>query len=55
MATSSISRIYASSCEKDGKNFFDVPKRLRPEVRQIIEADGYVINEHGTVTKGDEE
>lgn len=45
---------YATSCEKDGKNFFDVPKRLQPQVRKLIEEDGYVINEDGTVTKGDE-
>lgn len=48
-----MARIYATSVERDGKNFFDVPKRLRPQVREIIEADGYIINEDGTVTKGD--
>jgi len=46
-----MARIYATSCERDGKNFFDVPTRLRPQVRKIIEADGYIINEDGTVTK----
>lgn len=46
-----MARIYATSCEKDGKNFFSVPKRLQPQVREIIEADGYVINDDGTVTR----
>ena len=46
-----MARIYAVSCERDGKNFFTVPKKLQPQVREIIEADGYVINEDGTVTK----
>jgi hypothetical protein len=44
-----MARIYATSCERDGKNFFDVPMRLRLQVRKIIEADGYIINEDGTV------
>ena len=44
-----ISRIYASACEKDGKNFFTVPAKKQDEVRQIIEADGYEILEDGTV------
>lgn len=48
-----MARIYATSCERDGKNFFDVPKRLRLQVREIIKADGYIINEDGTVTKGE--
>lgn len=50
-----MARIYATSCERDGKNFNDVPKRLRPEVRKIIEADGYIIEEDGTVVKGEVE
>lgn len=45
-----MARIYATSCEKDGKNFFTVPKRIQSQVRAIIEADGYHINEDGTVT-----
>lgn len=48
-----MARIYATSCEKDGKNFFDVPKRLQEQVRAIIEADGYIIEADGTVTKGE--
>lgn len=46
-----MARIYATSCERDGKNFNDVPARLKPQVRAIIEADGYIINEDGTVTR----
>lgn len=44
-----MARIYATSCEKDGKNFFTVPRRLQDQVRSIIEADGYVILDDGTV------
>ena len=44
-------RIYATSVERGEKNFFDVPKKLQDKVREIIEAEGYVINEDGTVSK----
>ena len=44
-----MARIYATSCEKDGKNFFTVPVRLQVQVRAIIENDGYIIMEDGTV------
>lgn len=50
-----MAKIYARSCESDGKNFYTVPKRLQAQVREIIEADGYVINEDGTVTKEGED
>jgi len=46
-----MARVYATSCEKDGKNFYDVPKRLQDKVREIIEADGYIINEDGIVSR----
>lgn len=46
-----MAKIYARSCEVDGKNFKTVPKRIQAAVREIIEADGYVINDDGTVTK----
>ena len=52
---SAIARIYATSCEKDGKNFYKVPKKLQPEVRLIIEADGYIIEEDGTVVPAPED
>lgn len=51
-----MNRVYATACEKDGKNFFTVPAKKQDAVRAIIEADGYVILEDGTVVKGlDEE
>ena len=34
-----MARIYATSCERDGKNFNTVPKRLQAQVRAIIEAE----------------
>ena len=49
-----MARIYATSCEKDGKNFNTVPKSLQKKVEVIILADGYVIEEDGTVTKAEE-
>jgi hypothetical protein len=49
-----MARIYATSCERDGKNFFTVPKRLQDQVRAIIEADGYVILYDGTVVPAEE-
>lgn len=45
-----MAKIYARLCEKGEKNFNDVPSKLQTQVRMIIEADGYVINEDGTVT-----
>lgn len=47
-------KVYARSCEADGKNFNTVPKSLQAKVKAQIEADGYVVNEDGTVTKADE-
>lgn len=47
-------KVYATSCEKDGKNFNTVPKGLQAKVKAQIEADGYVINKDGTVTKAEE-
>ena len=49
-----MARIYATSCERDGKNFQTVPKKLQTQVREIIEADGYVILDDGTVVKAEE-
>lgn len=48
-----MARIYATSCERDGKNFNKVPKKLQAEVRAIIEADGYMILEDGTVVEAE--
>ena len=46
-----MARIYATACEKQGKNFNTVPPRIQAQTRSIIETDGYIINEDGTVTK----
>ena len=53
-----MARIYATACEKDGKNFNtvpDKPKGFKAKVRAIIEADGFVILEDGTVVKATNE
>ena len=47
-----MARVYATACEKDGKNFFTVPARLQDKVKAFIEADGYIIELDGTVIKG---
>ena len=44
-----MARIYATSCEKD-----TVPKKLQIQVRTIIESDGFVIEEDGTVVPAQE-
>ena len=46
-----MARVYADLCEKGVRNFYNVPKSLQPQVRFLIESDGYEINEDGTVTK----
>ena len=48
---SAMAKIYANLCEKGVRNFFAVPASLQSEVREIITADGYIINEDGTVVK----
>lgn len=49
-----MARIYATSCEKDGKNFYTVPRLLQNKVRAIIEEDGYIIEGDGTVVPSEE-
>jgi len=44
-----IAKIYATSCERDGKNFYTVPEDLQVVVKKIIENDGYEVLEDGTV------
>lgn len=46
-----MARVYANLCEKGEKNFHNIPAKIQPQVRLLIEADGYVINPDGTVTK----
>lgn len=48
-------KVFASACEKDGKNFYTVPKSMQKKVKAQIEEDGYVILEDGTVIKAAEE
>lgn len=45
-----IDRIYATACEEGRRNFFDVLERNQPNVKRIIEDDGYKVNQDGTVT-----
>lgn len=49
---SAISRLWADRLE-DGRidNFNKVPAKLQDSVRELIYADGYVINADGTITK----
>lgn len=42
-------KVYVSLCEKGVRNFNTVPNSLQEQVRAQIEADGYKINEDGTV------
>lgn len=46
-----MARIYANACERQGKNFNTVPASKSKEVKALILADGYIINEDGTVVK----
>ena len=46
-------KVYARSCESDGKNFYTVPKSLQAKVKAQIEADGYVILDDGTIVKAE--
>jgi len=48
-------KVYARSCESDGKNFNDVPKSLQKKVKAQIEKDGYMILDDGTVVPATEE
>lgn len=47
-------KIYATACEKDGKNFNTVPETMQTKVKAQIEADGFVILEDGTVVPASE-
>ena len=42
-------KVYARSCETDGKNFYSVLKSLQAKVKTQIEPDGYVLLDDGTV------
>lgn len=45
-----MARVYANLCEKGVRNFNAVPNNLKNQVRALIEEDGYIINDDGTVT-----
>ncbi|MCQ2771467.1 MAG: hypothetical protein MJ236_06710 [Clostridia bacterium] len=53
-STSAIDKLYAKKCETEGRNFFTVPKKNQPAVRAIIEADGYMILDDGSVVPATE-
>lgn len=46
-----MAKVYARLVEKGERNFYSVPENLQPAVKVIILADGYIINEDGTVSK----
>lgn len=46
----SLANIYASYCENNTKNFFDVPNDMQDMVSDIISADGFMVNEDGTIS-----
>lgn len=46
----SLGNIYASYCENNIKNFNDVPETMQELVSDIITADGFMINEDGTIS-----
>ena len=46
----SLANIYASYCENNIKNFNDVPETMQELVSEIITADGFMINEDGTIS-----
>lgn len=48
---SAIAKNEAKLCIKGKKNFFDVPEKYRADARKYIEAEGYIINKDGTVSK----
>ena len=50
MANTAVARLWADRLEA-GKidNFFRVPSKLQPEVRKLLDEDGYMILDDGTV------
>lgn len=45
-----LANIYASYCENNIKNFHDVPEAIQQVVNAVINADGFMVNEDGTVS-----
>ena len=52
MANVAVARLWADRLEA-GKidNFFRVPSKLQPEVRKMLDEDGYMILDDGTVVE----
>lgn len=45
---------YAYRVIKRTKKWIDIPKKWQEEVKKKLVEDGYILNEDGTVTKGEE-
>lgn len=46
----SLANIYAAYCENNRKNFNDVPEAMKTIVNAVIDSDGFMVNEDGTVS-----
>lgn len=46
-----MAKVYCSLCIKGLRNFFDIDKKLQPDVKKLLKADGYIVNKDGTVSK----
>ena len=46
-----MAKVYEDLLIKGIKNFNQVPKSLQKQVKELLDADGYIINPDGTVTK----
>lgn len=44
-----VTSLWASQCENNIKNFNDVPDHLQEAVNKMIDADGFMVKEDGTV------
>lgn len=53
---SAMSRIYANRMEREVNpiNFDEVPAKLKAETKQLVEADGYIIDDEGWAKKVEE-
>lgn len=51
LSTDTQAKLYSRLCEKNVKNFNDVPDNLKIDVSKLIELDGYVIDDDGTIRR----
>ena len=51
MKVSASAKLQATFVKAGKQNFNNVPTRYQEQVRYILESEGYIINEDGTVTK----